>query len=338
MACVVVVPARNEADRVVRALDALDAQRAAPRFEVLLLANNCDDGTAEVARRWVAGRGGTPVHVVEARIEEPDAHIGFVRRELMNEGARRLQRAGVDGFIASTDADSCVAPDWLAATAAEFARGADAVGGRIVVDDDPPADRDALRLRRVDEAHALLRRRVASMLDPDPADPWPNHHQHFGASLAVRAGAYEQVGGVPDVRFLEDDALVRALERADCTVRHSPLVRVRTSARLDGRADVGLSWQLRQWTERERSTPFDPLVESAAHHIAALSDRASARRRWRAERHEGAAGFGAWWSSADAVRLQALSEGGAFVPRSAAIADYRAWLRAAHARRELIAA
>ncbi len=346
--CVVVVPARNEAERVEGALRALAGQVGAPPFEVVLLANNCDDDTAAIARR--AARDSSPprMHIVEARIEEANAHIGYVRRELMNEAARRLRRAGAgNGFIASTDADTVVSPDWLAANAIELEGGAGAVGGRILVDDRPPPGAGALRLRRIDEAHALLRSRVASIVDPEALDPWPRHHQHFGASLAVRADAYAAAGGVPEVRFLEDDALVRAIERAGFAVRRSPRVRVRTSARLDGRAAVGLSWQLRQWAERGGGD--DPLVEPADRHVVAMTARARLRRawpdrsvdlgeslgiearRWR-ELVDGAATFGAAWQAIDEERCRAMAAAGAFVPRSAAMRGLGEWLRLARGR------
>ncbi len=345
LACVVVMPARNEAEHVALALRALAAQVGAPRFEVVLLANNCDDDTAAIARRVARGRSAVALHVVEVRIDEPDAHIGYVRRELMNEATRRLRRAGSsEDFIASTDADTIVAPDWLAASAAELARGAGAVGGRITVDGRPAPQAQALRLRRLDEAHALLRCRVASIVDPDPVDPWPNHHQHFGASLAVRADAYTAAGGVPDVRFLEDDALVRAVERAGYAVRRSPRVRVRTSARLDGRATVGLSWQLRQWAERDGGD--DPRVESADDFVAAMRVRARLRRAWPDVRGDlgeplgidamrwdrlvsTAASFGAAWQAIDEERCRTMTVAAALVPRSVAMRGLREWLRLA---------
>lgn len=59
-----------------------------------------------------------------------------------------------------------------------------------------------------------------------------------------------QAGGIPDVRFLDDVASVDACRWADLRVPHSPLARVQTSPRREGRAEVGASWQLRQWGER----------------------------------------------------------------------------------------
>lgn len=39
------------------------------------------------------------------------------------------------------------------------------------------------------------------------ADPWPRHHWHFGASLALTARAYRCVGGLPMVRYPGNKAL-----------------------------------------------------------------------------------------------------------------------------------
>ena len=102
------------------------------RFEVIVLANNCVDDTAAVARAAAARYPGLALHVVDLALPEPHAHVGAARRLLMDEAARRLLQTprGACGVIASTDADTRVAPDWLAATLAEVERGADAVGGR----------------------------------------------------------------------------------------------------------------------------------------------------------------------------------------------------------------
>lgn len=293
---VVVVPVRDEATHLPVALAALAAQVDAvgraidpDSFEVLVLANNCSDGSVAVARACAAAHPRLRLHIAEADIPPPRAHIGYVRGQLVDEACRRLEAGGrADGFVASTDGDSRVALDWLAAIRAELAAGADAVGGRIATDPGQPLAADPLRRQRLDTSHSLLRSRLASLLDPDPADPWPRHHQHFGASLAVTVRAYRQVGGMPAVEWLEDEALVRQLSRADLRVRHSPRVRVTTSGRLDGRAAVGLAWQLRQWADARPG--FDEtVVESPARYARALLVRPRLRSLWARTRVRAAA-------------------------------------------------
>jgi len=360
---VVVVPARNEAAHLPASLAALAAQTYSDgtplhrsSFEVLLLANNCDDSSAAVARAFAASQRGFMLHGVEATLPSDQANIGYVRRQLMDQAATRLEAIGRTGAaIVSTDADTRVAPDWLAATWRELDQGRDAVGGGILTDDSVRPSPAALRIRRVDAAHALLRARLASLLDPQPHDPWSSHHQHFGASLAVTARAYRLAGGVPEVPFLEDDALVRALERADLRVRRSPQVRVLTSSRTDGRAAVGLSWQLRQWANLA-PRQHDPLVEDPRCYAESLSVRAVLRRAW--HRHAAelarhlpagidtrlrmpsgsiggaarvAASFGALWQDLEAQRAATSAEGPQLVKISHALIMLRTLVRGQHA-------
>jgi hypothetical protein len=71
------------------------------------------------------------LHVVELMLESDRAHIGWVRKILMDEAYRRLKSIGRNsGVIASTDGDTRVYPTWIAATLAEINSGVDAVGGR----------------------------------------------------------------------------------------------------------------------------------------------------------------------------------------------------------------
>jgi hypothetical protein len=271
----VVIPAKDEAENLPLALAALAAQTdlqgvpLPPRsYEVIVLANNCRDQTAAVARAFAQQHPQLALHVVSITLPPAEAHIGRARRLLMDEACHRLESLGQHtGLIASTDADTQVSPTWLAATLAEVAAGAEAVGGRIL--------RDA--------SYQLLRARLEHLLDPNPADPWPRHHQHFGASLALTARAYRRVGGLPVVSFLEDEALVQALRRHDISVRHSPQVRVVTSDRQQGRVPVGLSWQLRTWATMSEQQS-EPLVESGPRLAAFWQARQALRAHWQASR------------------------------------------------------
>ena len=183
------------------------------------------------------------LHVAELWLPTAQAHVGRARGLLMDAACARLEAVDQPaGIIASTDADTRVAPTWLAGIQAEIALGADAVGGRILTEATRPELLPLRRNQARDAAYRQLCARLEDLLDPTPADPWPRHHQHFGASLALTARAYCQVGGLPEVRFLEDEALCQALRRHDLTVRHSPRVQVLTSARQQGRVEVGLSW------------------------------------------------------------------------------------------------
>ncbi len=218
----VVIPARNEAERIARTLGALAAQRDVdggplPRdvFDVLVYANNCDDATAEVARAAAGMHAAPAIHVAEEHLPANVAHIGTARRTAMEAAAARLRNANVpDAILAATDADTVPAPGWIAWTLREMER-ADAVTGRILID---PVEWAALpahtrRMLLEENAYLYAVAQLEAQLDPKPYDPWPRHWQRSGPSFAVRVDAYEAAGGVPPVRALEDIALYEALER-----------------------------------------------------------------------------------------------------------------------------
>lgn len=245
----VAVPAKNEARRIGRALEALGRLHGETRAScrLVVLANNCTDATAEVARR--AARG-LPflTEVIEVQFAPEQAHVGQARAQAVALAAAHLADCP-EGLLATTDADTLVAPDWARRMRAALGAGADLVAGRILT---LPEERRRMpaalrRLQLQDAAYQLLASQLISRLDPQPHDPWPRHHQHFGASLGLKLSAWRQLGGWPAARCLEDLALVHAAGRLDLRLRHCPQVRVWTSARVGGRVDLGLSSQLREW-------------------------------------------------------------------------------------------
>ena len=283
----VIVPVRNEAATLEVTLAALanqidlNAKRLdRNRYEIILLANNCSDQSVAIAHQFANAHPDLNLHIVEKTLPIAEAHIGRVRQMLMNEAYQRLSGLGHKrGVIASTDGDSQVSPTWVAATLHEIARGADAVGGRIVLDPSGLARLNAharaCHLREV--GYRSLIAELESYLDPDPHNPFPRHYQNYGASLAVTAEIYAQAGGMPLVRSPEDVALYQALLRVNARFRHSPIVRVVTSARQTGRTQIGLANQLSEWTAMGQQ-PF--LVESAGAIVTRLRARQQLRSLW----------------------------------------------------------
>lgn len=281
----VVVPARNEAEGIASTLHALCRQvddTGSPycpeNYEILVLANNCSDDTAEIARRVSQCYPQHHLHVSEVTFPPEQAHIGRARRGLMHCAAVRLGgffNAG--GIIASTDADTVAEPDWLAAIQAEIADGADAVGGRISMGFRGDGTDHALRRYHLNDV--MFQHLIAELdtrLDPMEHDLLPRHYQNYGANLATTVNAYLAVGGLPHVAALEDMFYIELLYRADLRVRHSPRVRVRTSARRDGRVALGLSTQLGEWADALALGVIPP-VEAAS----AAEERIRERRAWR---------------------------------------------------------
>ncbi|WP_375436824.1 glycosyltransferase [uncultured Hymenobacter sp.] len=289
----VIVPAKNEAENLPATLAALATQTDQhgqqldfASYEILVLANNCRDETANVVRAFAQQHPMLALYVAEVQLPLSEAHVGQARRLLMDEACRRLEcTAGATGIIASTDADTRVAPTWLAATQTEVKAGADAVGGRIFPEHTARKSCLVRRTHLRDATYRLLCAHLEALIDPDPADLWPRHHQHYGASLAITVAAYRQVGGLPVVPFLEDEALCQALRRYDLNLRHSPAVQVVTSARYAGRVAVGLSWQLREWAKMMRKQQ-EPLVESGAALVADWTVRRKLRQLWHQTRQQ----------------------------------------------------
>ncbi len=289
----VIVPVRNESQLLEKCLLALanqvDLQEQpldSSRYEIILLANNCTDASVDIAQRFSSQHPSLRLHIIERLLPPSEAYIGRVRQILMDEAYHRLASLGLaslrgkQGVIASTDSDSFVSRNWIAATLLEISRGADAVGGRITADTTSCKVLDPqVRMRYLlgDRYHQLIAE-LESYVDPNPNDCWPRHAQHYGASLAVTAQMYYQAGGMPNVRMPEDVAFYRALLRVGARFRHSPLVQVMTSARQTVRTEGGFAAQLNQWEAMGPQQAF--LVESASAIETRLKTRRQLRTLW----------------------------------------------------------
>jgi glucosyl-3-phosphoglycerate synthase len=251
---VVVIPARNEGRTVQDCLRALALQTLGhDRFEVVVVADACSDDTAAVAHDW-ARRLGLMVSVLEG----PGQGSGPARQIGMDAAAERLFSLGrPDGLIATTDADSHPARDWLERQLEHLASGAQAIGGLIELDPLEAATLpDAVLRRRAVGASArleLLRR----------SEPTAAHHHFAGSSIGVTAAVYRRVGGLEPLASLEDEAFQRRLTDNGISICHAPDVRVHTSARVDSRARRGLGGDLSVslWAERRRYRAEDFTLE-----------------------------------------------------------------------------
>ena len=203
----VVIPAHNEEALLGRCLAsvALASRHPALRGEpvrVVVVLDGCTDGSERVARRW-----GASTLSVEAR------NVGEARARgclwLMGQGAR---------WLANTDADSRVFPDWLVA---QLALDAEAVCGVVEVEDWSP------------HASRVRQRYEAAYRDVE------GHSHIHGANLGVDARAYVRAGGFPPLSAHEDVALVNGLRDTGARIAWSARPRVLTSARREPRARGG---------------------------------------------------------------------------------------------------
>lgn len=124
-------------------------------------------------------------------------------------------------WLATTDADSRVPPDWLVRQVELAGSGADVVLGTVDVDDwsqHPP----------------YVEQRWRSSYDPHDGHP----HVH-GANVGLRAEVYLAVGGFPGRALDEDVAMVASL--AHHRVVRTGSIPVVTSARPTGRLAGGFA-------------------------------------------------------------------------------------------------
>jgi Glycosyl transferase family 2 len=246
---VVAIPVRDEEERLPACLRALarqldrSGQPIPPTaVRVVLFANNCTDQSASLARKlgkcWALD-----VRVVEASLPSATAHAGAARRAAMDIAETWLEEGGEgDGVILTTDADSQVAPSWIAENLAAFQGGAEAVLGRIDLDGEGKLLPEALHRRgELEDRYERLLAELSWLLDPLEHNPWPHHATISGASLGVSRTAYRRVGRLPRVPLGEDKALVALLSRQDARIRYSPTIHVITSGRTNGRAPGGVA-------------------------------------------------------------------------------------------------
>jgi glucosyl-3-phosphoglycerate synthase len=270
---VVVIPARDEQERIGACLRALADQRGlgGGTFEVIVVLDGCSDASARVVEAFAARDPQLALHVVELPRAEG---VGRARGLGMDLACSRLLGLGrPEGLIASTDADTVVAPDWLACQLDMAGGGAHAIGGAIELDDvEARGLSDSALVER--EQRAQQRMRTLLSIEPARDGVASEHHQFSGASLALTAQAYRACGGLPIRAALEDEALELELRRVGIPIHRSAAVRVRTSARIDGRAPRGLARDLERSDWRARRSykaeefPLARLLEAKQQSIA----------------------------------------------------------------------
>ncbi|MBD7917448.1 glycosyltransferase [Cellulomonas sp. Sa3CUA2] len=225
----VVVPVRDEEALLGRCLLALGTARDALlarggcTVDVVVVLDACRDASADVVARYVRARrrAGADAGVRALHLEAGD--VGTARRTGVDDAL-----AGADlprTWLACTDADSQVGPDWLVEHVRLADAGADVVVGTVHPD---PADLSDAQWKTWRATH------VPGL---------PNGHVH-GANLGVRASAYARAGGFLPAREHEDVDLVARLRVTGAHVVASDAVDVRTSGRPVGRTPGGYAGHL----------------------------------------------------------------------------------------------
>ena len=210
LACI--VPAHNEEARIERCLAALRIAADHPALAreptlLIVVLDHCSDDTEPRARRM-----GATLTRVDAR------NVGVARHA----GARLAIEMGAR-WLAFTDADSQVQPDWLVQ---QLGLRSAVVCGTVQVSD------------WTDFPLHVRQRHERTYCDRD------GHRHIHGANLGVCADAYTQAGGFDPLHCHEDVALVGRLIAAGFRVAWSARPRVLTSARRGARVQGGFASHL----------------------------------------------------------------------------------------------
>lgn len=225
----IVIPAHNEEAFLADCLDA--ARRAATHpallgeaVEIVVVLDSCTDDSLSIAQCF-----GVHLLTLDAR------NVGRARAAgadfMLERGAR---------WLAFTDADSRVAPDWIVE---QLGLEADAVCGCVTVDDwsmHASATREAF-YRKYTHADA--------------------HRHVHGANLGVSASAYRRAGGFMPLACSEDVALTVQLAESGARIAWSAAPCVVTSARTASKARGGFGDTLAAIAEREAR---EALADAAA--------------------------------------------------------------------------
>ncbi len=254
----VIIPARNEAERIGACLDALAQQEGRESCAIYVCVNNTTDDTADIVRARAERHG---LALVLSDLVLPRGGVGRARR-LGHLLAMRLSPRAQS--LLSTDADCVVMPGWLGAMRRALRRHP-AVLGRIEgLDDLPPELMEVVRSRgQLEDSYLRLSMEFARLVSGDSAEAI-GLNTAGGANLGLRREVYRAVHGFRPLRCGEDrDLIDRVIGSGYRPGRIDDAV-VRASMRPEGRAPGGMADKIAARLE-ERACTFDTaLVEVSA--------------------------------------------------------------------------
>lgn len=230
----IVVPVHDEERLLHSALVALDvaASRVADAIpcHIVVVLDDCRDGSAKVARRWSRHR----TERMEGR-SWPDQSTTVIAVNAGSVGAARHagceialhsfdETSAEHIWLATTDADSRVPEHWLVQQLANHNLGVDIWSGSVTVED--WTQRESGTAAEWGKRYGLQR------------------HWAHGASLGVNGGSYLDAGGFEDLASGEDRSLLEATARLGARIHYDRSAPVITSARGNGRAPLGFAHAL----------------------------------------------------------------------------------------------
>ena len=217
----VVIPACNEEDSIADTIASirLSIAHGSPRLvkaTIVVVCDSCTDDTYEVAKRAL----------IECRSLVLKVNFSSVG-ESRDWGVRIGLRVEADTrWVAFTDADSFVLPNWINLQVDAYQKGYDAFFGRV----------------QFDTNNAMLK----SFRDLYQTQ---SHRYIHGANMGLSLEAFQKVGGIPRLKAHEDRNLVDLLEERGLNVFWDTNEAVQTSVRMNGRAPEGFAATLAEFSE-----------------------------------------------------------------------------------------
>jgi cellulose synthase/poly-beta-1,6-N-acetylglucosamine synthase-like glycosyltransferase len=226
----VIIPACNEEDTIEACigsvLEALETARI-PKYWIVVVADDCNDRTVERARRAMGDAGEVVVVTLKSAGAARRVGVAHVLLHMTDIDPSCL-------WLANTDADTTVDPDWIRVQLMLADDGITGVAGIVQLASSGCA-----------AAHEVYRRTYLINAEG-------THSHVHGANLSMRADAYEDAGGWSDLALAEDHCLWTRLRNRGWLLLSSVSSIVTTSARLEGRAKGGFADTLRACVEAHR--------------------------------------------------------------------------------------
>ena len=215
---VVMIPARDEEALIGRCLESVLVARDLVEMpvQVVVVADGCLDATAGIAR-------GYPGVLV---VEIDSSNVGTARASAARVALSLVAADPARVWLANTDADSVVPPNWLAEQVRLADSGTDVMIGTVRPEFDDLTDEQVRAWRATHLAGEA------------------NGHVH-GANLGIRASIYLKSGGYDAVPEHEDVELVAKLRHVGRAVACATC-EVVTSGRAVGRTPGGYARHLRE--------------------------------------------------------------------------------------------
>jgi hypothetical protein len=215
LSLIVVIPCFNEPDLIASLESLRRSERPSAPHEVIVVVNSAtsadvsiveqNDKTLREARAWTAAQAEPKltVHLIDARDLPPrHAGVGLARKIGMDEALHRFDDAGTinSGVILCFDADCTCAPNYLSAVSEHFTAHPKSSACSIYFEHPLEGDLQP----EVYEAIAAYELHLRYYVQALRYAGFPHAYHTIGSSMAVRARAYMEQGGMSRRQAGED--------------------------------------------------------------------------------------------------------------------------------------